>query len=148
MTPEERIQLDEAIRKIDELSRKFSGFLDLYQRIQMLDKMLLTKPLVLRNTKIIIEGTDGLKIGENDTDKISFYGADPVAQQPAPTASLTEITHTAPVTPDYAIQDLTQTTPYGFATKDEGNSVLKVIANLQVRVEELEDILRAVGLIE
>ena len=35
----------------------------------------------------------------------------------------------------------------GFATKDEGNTVLSVIANLQTRVEELETKLQAHGLI-
>ena len=55
------------------------------------------------------------------------------------TASETTITHTAPSTADYAVQDLTSTTPFGFVTKDEGNTVLQVIANLQARVSELED---------
>ena len=62
-------------------------------------------------------------------------------------AQLTTITSTAPGTPDYAIQDLTQTTPFGFVTKDEGNSVLSVIANLQTRVSQLETQLKALGLI-
>ena len=69
------------------------------------------------------------------------------AKGAALTAQLTTITSTAPVTPDYAIQDLTQTTPFGFVTKDEGNSVLSVIANLQTRVSELEARLQALGLI-
>lgn len=54
------------------------------------------------------------------------------------TSALTVITHTAPGTPDYAIQNLTASSPYGFVTADEGNTVLKVIANLQTRVSELE----------
>ena len=54
------------------------------------------------------------------------------------TTALTTITHTAPGTADYAIQDLTTTTPYGFASQDEGNSVLAVIANLQARLAEVE----------
>ena len=69
------------------------------------------------------------------------------AKGAALTAQLTTITSTAPVTPDYAIQDLTQTTPFGFVTKDEGNSVLSVIANLQTRVSELEARLQALNLI-
>ena len=75
--------------------------------------------------------------------------ANPVysAKGAALTAQLTTITSTAPVTPDYAIQDLTQTTPFGFVTKDEGNSVLSVIANLQTRVSQLESRLQALGLI-
>lgn len=63
------------------------------------------------------------------------------------TAQLTTITSTAPGTPDYAVQDLTTTTPYGFVTKDEGNTVLSVIANLQARVAQLESRLQALALI-
>lgn len=68
---------------------------------------------------------------------VGFYGTDPVVQASALTTGLTTLTHTAP-TPDYAIQDLTTTTPFGFVTKDEGNTVLSVIANLQSRVADLE----------
>ena len=53
-------------------------------------------------------------------------------------AALTTITHTAPGTPDYAIQNLTTSTPYGFVSSDEGNTVLSVIKNLQQRVLDLE----------
>ena len=68
-------------------------------------------------------------------------------QQTALTAQSTTITHTAPSTPDYAIQDMTNTTPYGFVTQDEANTVLSVIANLQTRIEELETKLQTHGLI-
>jgi len=76
-----------------------------------------------------------------------FYGTTPVVQGAALTTQLTSITSTAPSTADYAIQDLTQTTPFGFATKDEGNSVLSVIANLQARLAQVESRLETVGLI-
>ena len=76
-----------------------------------------------------------------------FYGTTPVTQGAALTTQLTSITSTAPGTPDYAIQDLTQTTPFGFVTKDEGNSVLSVIANLQARLAQVESRLETVGLI-
>lgn len=69
------------------------------------------------------------------------------AKGAALTAQLTTVTFTAPGTPDYAIQDLTTTTPYGFVTKDEGNTVLSVIANLQARVAQLESRLQALNLI-
>lgn len=69
------------------------------------------------------------------------------AKGAALTTQLTTITSTAPGTPDYAIQDLTQTSPFGFVTKDEGNSVLAVIANLQARVAQLESRLQALNLI-
>lgn len=68
-------------------------------------------------------------------------------QGAALTAQLTTLTHTEPGTPDYAIQALTVTTPYGFVTADEGNSVLKAIANLQTRLAEVEARLEALGIV-
>ena len=69
------------------------------------------------------------------------------AKGAALTTQLTTITSTAPGTPDYAIQDLVNTSAFGFVTKDEGNTVLAVIANLQARVAELESRLQALDLI-
>ena len=63
------------------------------------------------------------------------------------TTQLTTITCTAPDTPDYALQDLTDTGGFGFKTKDEGNSALKALANLQVRFAELEARLEALGIV-
>lgn len=60
------------------------------------------------------------------------------ARGSALTAQLTTITHTAASSADYAIQDLTNSSGFGFVTKDEGNTVLAVIANLQTRVAQLE----------
>lgn len=74
----------------------------------------------------------------HDGTTVGLYGTVPVTQGAALTAAETSITHTAPGTPDYAIQDLVNTTPFGFVTKDEGNTVLQVILNLQTRVNELE----------
>lgn len=67
-------------------------------------------------------------------------------QAAALTAALTTLTHTAPGTPDYAIQNLTTSTPYGFVTADEGNTVLKLLAALQVNVAEINAVLKAAGL--
>jgi hypothetical protein len=98
------------------------------------------------------------------TDAFQIYSADQAAgnaclhtrteggaiiklfQGAALTSQLTTLTHTAP-TPDYAIQDLVNSGCYGFVTKDEGNTVLSVIANLQTRVSELETRLQAHGLL-
>lgn len=55
------------------------------------------------------------------------------------TAAETTITHTAPGTADYAIQDLTNSSAYGFVSKDEGNTVLQVVKNLQTRMTEIEN---------
>ncbi len=78
-------------------------------------------------------------------NKLGFFGATPVSQQASLTATLTTITHTAPGTPDYAVAALTDTGGFGFATADEGHTVLSVIANLQARVNELETIISNLG---
>lgn len=88
---------------------------------------------------------DGCVVGKSG-GSVGFFGASPSAKPAACTASLTVVTCSAPSTPDYAIADLTQTTPYGFASKDEGQTVLKVIANLQTRQNEIEAKLQALGL--
>jgi hypothetical protein len=62
----------------------------------------------------------------------------PTGDGALPVAALTTITHIAPGTPDYAVQDLINSSAYGFVTKDEGNTVLSVIKNLQQRVADLE----------
>ena len=90
---------------------------------------------------------EGVNVGISTTDKVGFYGVTPVVQGAALTAQLTTITHTAAGTPDYAIQNLTNSSPYGFVTADEGNSVLAVIANLQARLAQVEARLETVGLI-
>lgn len=63
---------------------------------------------------------------------------EPTGTGALPVDALTTITHTAPGTPDYAVQDLINSSAYGFVTKDEGNTVLSVIKNLQQRVADLE----------
>ena len=89
---------------------------------------------------------DGAVVGKSG-GTAGFFGSTPTTKPAANTTALTAITHTAPGTPDYAIQDLTQTTPFGFVTKDEGNAVLSVVKNLQTRVGELETKLKALGLL-
>ncbi len=64
------------------------------------------------------------------------------------TDELGTLTHTAPGTPDFAIQDLgTAGGLWGFVDHDEGNSVLAIIANNQARINDLEDKLVQLGLI-
>ncbi len=89
---------------------------------------------------------DGAVLGKSG-GTVAFYGGTPVAKGAALTAQLTTITHNAPITPDYAIQQLTQTTPFGFVTQDEGNSVLSVVANLQTRLAQVEARLEAINII-
>ena len=85
------------------------------------------------------------KTFELNSGGVGFFGTSPATQQSEITDELTTITHTSPGTPDYAIQNLTNSSPYGFVTQDEGNSVLAVIANLQARVNELETCLVTFG---
>lgn len=88
-----------------------------------------------------------LYINNGDKDSCAFKQVFVFTQGSALTAQLTTITHTAPGTPDYAIQNFTQSSPFGFVTADEANTVLSVIANLQARVAELEARLEALGLV-
>ena len=74
-------------------------------------------------------------------------GARFVPEVAANTAALTTLTATAPSSADYAIQDLTDTGGFGFKTKDEGNTVLAVIINLQTRVAQLESKLATYGIL-
>jgi hypothetical protein len=93
---------------------------------------------------IVLATGTGTKIGTAAAQKLGFFGVTPVVQQTELTDELTTITHTAPGTADFAIQNLSLT-GYGFVTEDEGNTVLSVIANLQARVNELETKLVALG---
>lgn len=90
---------------------------------------------------------DGCVVVGSTTEKLNLYGGTPVVQGAALTTQVTTLTHTAPGAADYAIQDLVQPAGYGFVTKDEGNTVLAVIVNLQTRVAELEARLEAIGLV-
>lgn len=88
---------------------------------------------------VIPKGTGDLILGSNTAGEgLGFYGVTPVVKGAVLTTQDTTITFTAPGSPDFAIQDLTTTTPFGFVTSDEAQTVLQVIANLQTRVAELE----------
>ena len=102
---------------------------------------------LLDSRNIIVGTTTGSKVASSSSQKLGFWGKAPVSQPAALTVQSTSITHTAPVSDDFAIQDLTSTTPFGFVTKDEGNTVLKVILNLQTRLAEVEARLESTGLI-
>ena len=87
-------------------------------------------------------------IGNATTALVGFHGATAVDQGAALTAQLTSITIAdAAGTPDYAIQAVTQTTPYGFADAQELISFLYVVQNLQTRLAEVEQRLEEKGFI-
>lgn len=48
---------------------------------------------------------------------------------------------------DYAFATATTTTPAGFSTVNEANSLLKVVQNLVLRVEQIQARLQAAGII-
>ncbi len=101
-----------------------------------------------RTARVCISAADygawreGFRVeGSGTATKIGFFGGTAVVKQASLTTQLTTITHTAPGAEDFAIQDFVNTgVTAGWAFKDhnEANSVLKVIANLQTRLSELE----------
>lgn len=96
---------------------------------------------------IILNTSTGTQFGTASGQKLSFYGVTPVNKGTAATAASSAITHTAPGTPDAAIQDLVSTAAsFGFVTKDEGNTVLRNLVNVQARQAEILTILTDVGL--
>jgi hypothetical protein len=99
-----------------------------------------------RAYNLALDTAVGTKIGTATTQKLGFWGVTPIIQPSALTTALTHITHTAPGTPDYAVSNLVAS-GIGFATQDEGNTVLSVILNLQTRVDDLEEKLQALGLL-
>ena len=87
---------------------------------------------------------------DHDGSNVGFYGTAPVAQPAALTAALTQISHTGPTTPDYAIAtpvDSGVGSAWGFSTQDEFETTMSVILNLQTRVDELESKLQSLGLL-
>jgi L-ascorbate metabolism protein UlaG (beta-lactamase superfamily) len=101
-------------------------------------------------TKVYIkQGGEQLVVASGGTINVEAGGKIVVdgTQGAALTAQLTTITHTAPGTPDYALQNLVQNTGFGFATADEGNTLLSVVANLQARLAEVEARLEGAGIV-
>jgi hypothetical protein len=85
-----------------------------------------------------------MRFGDNSASTLlGFFGATPVTQQTELTDELTTMTVTSPAIPDYASDNGT----IGFSTVNEFRTAIKVIANLQTRVNELETKLTAYGLL-
>jgi len=91
---------------------------------------------------------DGYKIGSATTHKLAFYDvATPVDQPDALTAQWTTITHVEPSADDFAIQELTSTTPFGFVNANEANTAMKVLLNIQTKQAQIEARLEELGLV-
>ena len=91
---------------------------------------------------------DGYRVGRSATEKVGLFGVTPVVQPVALTTQLTTLVPAdAAGTPDYAIQAITNSSPFGFETAAEAITTLYVIANLQARMAEVEARLVALGAI-
>ena len=94
---------------------------------------------------IVLNATTGTKIGTATTQKLGLFNAEPVVQAAAPTAALTTLTAVAPGTPDYAIQDVINSSAYGFASAEEARTFISVVLNLNTRVGQLQTALANLG---
>lgn len=112
-------QLNDATNRIFELERKMRNY----------DTILSS---IIQNstaTKIYFRN----QVQYDKDGQVGFFGATPAKQ----VSGLTLITHTSPTSADYALQDLTNVGGYGFATKDEGNTLLSVVKNIQQALKTL-----------
>lgn len=84
----------------------------------------------------------------NSAGQLALFNGTPIDKPAALTEAVPTITHTTPDTDDYAISAPVSTLrPYGFANANEFNTVMKVIRNLQTRVNELETKLKSLGVL-
>ena len=95
--------------------------------------------------------------GETSDGKIYIYNSSDnlvatidLTPGDALTKAVTTITHDEPSTADYDYSgsSITNTSPYGLSSANEFKSLLKVIKNLQTRVNELEARLQDFGLLK
>lgn len=94
---------------------------------------------------------EGIRIEASGTvAMLGFYGVAAVVKPTALTTALTQISHTGPGTPDYAIAtpiDSGVGSAWGFSTQDEFETVMSVVLNLQTRLDELETKQQGLGLL-
>ena len=88
-------------------------------------------------------GTNAIRA---NTTGLGFFNTTPVAQPAALTAAETTITN-AGTASDYAIQAMTNSSPWGFANQAEGETLVEVVLNIQARQNEIETKLQALGLL-
>lgn len=70
-----------------------------------------------------------VSLGSSST--IGFFGATAASQQDG----LTQLTATAPGTADYALQDVTNTSPYGFVDAEELRTFIDVVVKMQTALK-------------
>ncbi len=79
-------------------------------------------------------------------DSVGFYGSFGTAVQSITPSALSATTGVAPVTYATSIQSVALS-GYGFATEDEGNTVVTLVANLQAQLDSLRSCLTNIGLV-
>ena len=109
-----------------------------------------TSLIMADSADIVINATTGTKIGTATSQKLSFYNAIPIIQPTALTTAETSITFVNENTPDFALASLkllSDDTGAGFADLNEAQAFVEVVANMQLRVSEIETKLQALGLL-
>jgi len=99
---------------------------------------------------LAFNATTGTKIGTATSQKLSFYNSTPIVQPTALTTVETSLTFVNENTPDFALASLklhSDDTGAGFADIDEAQAFVEVVANMQIRVGEIETKLQALGLL-
>lgn len=76
-------------------------------------------------------GTDGVRLGQDSSDKVGFYGATPAVK---PTTVATALDTTA-ITAAFTT---TITGTFGFVTSEQGTAVLAAVESLVSKVAALE----------
>jgi len=96
-----------------------------------------------------VKSADGLAVGQSSSDLVGFWGATPVDQPAALTASTGQVVSIADAegTPDLTFAAVTSTTPFGFSNAAEAITVLYSVKNLLTRVAEIEARLEEAGII-
>ncbi len=87
------------------------------------------------------DGSGNVLMSIAGASKWSVYGATPVVQAAGMTAALTDVSFTAPGTPDYA--SVFSSGGWGWTSQDKARTFASVVRNLQDRVNELEAALDA-----
>jgi len=91
----------------------------------------------------------GYTVGKDSSSLVGFWGATPVDQPAALTASTGQVVSIADAagTPDLTFAAVTSTSPFGFSNAAEAITVLYSIKNLLTRVAEIEARLEECGIV-
>lgn len=99
----------------------------------------LITPLFLNAVNILLDTVTGTQIGTGATQKLAFFGATPKVRGTALTAKVNNLTQAGFTVEDTTISALTTGGgTYGFANKNEGETVVRALINTMARVAELE----------